>query len=45
MQPYPAAKSFGAKLIRFGQICLDLGKIWKKLRRKFGRNEAKFRQK
>jgi len=27
MQPHPLPKFFGAKLIRFGQIWLDLGKI------------------
>jgi len=31
MQPHPLAKNFWAKLIRFGQIWLDLGKIKAKL--------------
>jgi len=30
---HPIAKVFSAKLIKFGQIWLDLGEIWAKLRR------------
>jgi len=29
MKPNPLAKIFCAKLVRFGQISLDLGEIWK----------------
>jgi len=34
---HPLARAFWAKLIRFGQFLLDLGKIWVKLIR-FGQN-------
>jgi len=33
------AKVFGAKLIRFGQIWLDLGKFWAKMRRNLGKSD------
>jgi len=31
MRPHLLAKFFGAKLIKFRQIWLDLGKIWENL--------------
>jgi len=37
IQLHRLATIFGAKLIRFGQIWLDFGKIWAKVMR-FGRN-------
>jgi len=45
MQPYPLAKTFWEKLIRFGQIWLDLGDIWAYLSKiwagliRFGQNQ------
>jgi len=39
------SKIFLEKLIRFGQICLDLGEIWAKLRRNSGKIERKLGQK
>jgi len=36
MQTHPPAKLFSTKLIRFGQIWLDLGKI----KAKFGQNRG-----
>jgi len=42
MQQHPLVKKFEARLIRFGQIWLDLGEILAKLRRnliRFGKNQ------
>jgi len=45
MQPHPPAIFWGAKLIRFGQIWLDLGEIWAKVIKiwvnliRFGQNQ------
>jgi len=41
MQLHPSTKIFLAKLVRFGQICLDLGETWASLLR-FGQNLCKF---
>jgi len=38
MQTHPLAKSFWAKLVRFGQIWLDLSEIWSKLRQNLGKS-------
>jgi len=43
--PHPLANFFLAKGVRFGQIWLDLGKIWAKIRRNLGKIEAKFGKK
>jgi len=45
MQLHSLAKHFWSKLIRFGQIWLDLGDIRAKLKQNLGKIEAKFRQK
>jgi len=39
IQPHPLAKMFWAKLVKFGQIWLDLGEIQAKLWRNWGKSD------
>jgi len=42
MQAHLLKKNFWAKLVKFGQIWLDMGEIWAKLRQNLGIIEVKF---